>query len=218
MMMPSLLTQYQYRVQQKIDQLLQDHKTPETLLKAMRYSSLNGGKRIRAALIYATGKYCQADETLLDDAAMAIEVMHAFSLIHDDLPAMDNDALRRGKPTCHIAFNDATAILAGDALQTLSFEVLSRSDQHIDKRLKMIHCLAKASGSAGMAGGQWLDIDATDSTLTLDKLTHMHHLKTGKLISAAVTLGIIASDLKDENNNTGIAAICSRYWYWLPNL
>lgn len=192
--MPEFLHAYQRRIQQQLDHRLQNVEIPATLLKAMRYAALNGGKRIRAALVYAAGEYCHADLALLDDAAIALETMHAFSLIHDDLPAMDNDTLRRGKPTCHIAFDEATAILAGDALQTFAFETLSQPDGHTEKRLKMLRCLAQASGAAGMAGGQWLDIDATDKTLTLAQLQQMHQLKTGKLISAAIMLGVLAGE------------------------
>lgn len=188
----NFLKAYQQRIEQLLNKRLYSASIPGRLLEAMRYACLNGGKRIRAALVYATGDYCDANPILLDDAAVALETMHAFSLIHDDLPSMDNDDLRRNLPTCHIAFDEATAILAGDALQTYAFETLSKTDAYAKQRLQMVACLAKASGAAGMAGGQWLDIDATDKTLSLDALTHLHRLKTGHLISAAVELAMLA--------------------------
>ena len=134
---------------------------PQGLHAAMRHGVLNGGKRMRPLLTYATGNAFGADPASLDAAAVAVELVHCYSLVHDDLPAMDDDALRRGQPTVHVAFDEATAILAGDALQSLAFEVLARAPQEPDRRVAMLAELAQASGAAGMCGGQALDIDAT---------------------------------------------------------
>ncbi len=166
----------------------------EKLSQAMAYSILSGGKRIRALLIYATGQLLNIERAKLDPAAMAIECIHAFSLIHDDLPAMDNDALRRGQPTCHIAFDEATAILAGDALQTLAFEIISAPDNNLltaEQKLQMLQTLAHASGRHGMAGGQYLDI--SQQAYDIDTLQTLHRLKTGMLIEASVQLAYQAS-------------------------
>lgn len=167
----------------------------------MRYATLNGGKRLRAGLVYATGTALGATEAVLDVPACALELIHAYSLVHDDLPAMDDDDLRRGRPTVHKAFDDATAILAGDALQTLAFELLAR-DPSLDipapRRLAMLARLAAASGSIGMAGGQAIDLAAVGRSLTLDALQDMHTRKTGALIRAAVVLGALAADADSE--------------------
>lgn len=166
-------------------------KAPERLHQAMRYSVLSGGKRVRPLLTYATGEVLGMAAERLDAAAAAVETIHAYSLIHDDLPAMDNDDLRRGRPTCHKAFDVATAILAGDALQVLAFQILAedKSLQAIPAaRVEMIQRLAVASGSAGMAGGQAMDLDAIGRQLNLAELEFMHIHKTGALIRASVML------------------------------
>ena len=163
----------------------------ERLLAAMRYATLNGGKRIRACLIYAAGDFVGARDRLLDDAACAVEMIHSYSLIHDDLPCMDDDDLRRGKPTCHRAFDEATALLAGDALQGLAFEILADGDEPI--RLQMIRLLAVGIGAQGMAGGQAMDLGAVGRTLTAAELENMHRCKTAALIRASVMLGIHAA-------------------------
>ena len=158
----------------------------------MRYSVLDGGKRVRPLLVYAAGQALDAEPIALDAAACAVECIHAYSLVHDDLPAMDDDALRRGKPTCHKAFGEAAAILAGDALQTLAFYVLAHADMGTlgaARRLQMIELLAQASGSRGMVGGQALDLAALGSDLDIAQLEDMHIHKTGALIRAAVVLG-----------------------------
>ncbi|MCR6626811.1 MAG: polyprenyl synthetase family protein [Pseudoxanthomonas sp.] len=165
---------------------------PQRLHAAMRHAVLGGGKRMRALLVYASGTLLQADETALHAPAIAVELIHAYSLVHDDLPAMDDDDLRRGKPTVHIAFDEATAILAGDALQTLAFERLATADATATLRVDWLATLAQASGAAGMCGGQALDIDATGSQQSLDDLQRMHALKTGALIRAAVRMGALA--------------------------
>lgn len=181
--------------------LIQPTEQTNTVLDAMRYSTLNGGKRIRALLTYATAKAVGTPTEHADIPACAVEMIHAFSLIHDDLPAMDDDDLRRGQPTCHIAFDEATAILAGDALQTLAFEILSVSNTHLtpSQQIRMIQTLAKASGAQGMTWGQYLDIQQDNAIQTLEDLQTMHHLKTGRLIEASVALGYLqASDLSTE--------------------
>ena len=165
---------------------------PQRLHAAMRHAVLGGGKRMRALLVYASGTLLQADETTLHAPAIAVELIHAYSLVHDDLPAMDDDDLRRGKPTVHIAFDEATAILAGDALQTLAFERLATADATATLRVDWLATLAQASGAAGMCGGQALDVDATGSQQSLDDLQRMHALKTGALIRAAVRMGALA--------------------------
>lgn len=172
------------------------------LYQAIQYSVLNGGKRIRPLLVYATGEALGASLEHLDAAAGAIELIHTYSLIHDDLPAMDNDDLRRGKPTCHKAFNEAIAILAGDALQTFAFELLSDSKLNpLDPKtqIDMIRTLTEASGANGMVLGQALDLEAesASSDLNLEALSFIHHHKTGALIEAAIILGLLASGCKE---------------------
>ncbi|MGH8321641.1 MAG: polyprenyl synthetase family protein [Gammaproteobacteria bacterium] len=162
---------------------------PVSLYQAMRYSVLGGGKRIRALLCYATGEVLGIRPAELDDAACAVEFIHAFSLIHDDLPAMDDDALRRGRPSTHKAFDVATAILAGDALQTLAFEVLARTDSgNATNRIKMLAVLAAATGSKGMTGGQAIDLASEQKRLTAAELEDLDRLKTGRLICASVLM------------------------------
>ena len=162
----------------------------------MRYSVLSEGKRIRPVLVYASGQALGVDLSALDAPACAVEMIHAYSLIHDDLPAMDDDDLRRGRPTCHKAFDEATAILAGDALQALAFAVLAK-DKHLviddTQRIKMIDILALASGSEGMAGGQAIDLSSVGKALDLEQLQDMHSRKTGALIRASVELGALAA-------------------------
>ena len=167
---------------------------PQRLHAAMRHAVLNGGKRMRPLLVYATGTALGASEASLDAAAAAVELIHCYSLVHDDLPAMDDDALRRGQPTVHVAFDEATAILAGDALQTLAFEVLVNAPQDAAQRVAMLAELARASGVAGMCGGQALDIDATGAQINVRELERLHALKTGALLRCAVRLGALAAN------------------------
>jgi farnesyl diphosphate synthase len=171
--------------------LPQPRVAPVRLHDAMRYSTLNGGKRVRAMLVFAAGEVAGAAEERLKVAAAAVEMLHAYSLIHDDLPCMDDDVLRRGKPTCHIEFDEATALLAGDALQSLAFQLLAEYRLCDDpaRQLRMIDLFAHASGSRGMAGGQAIDLEAVGKALSLPELEHMHILKTGALIRASVLLG-----------------------------
>lgn len=162
------------------------------LVNAMHYGALLGGKRLRPFLVYATGEMLRADPASLDAPAAAVECIHAYSLIHDDLPAMDDDALRRGQPTCHIKYGEDTAILAGDALQTLAFSILTDAAMpgvSAEYRLRMISELANASGVAGMCGGQALDLAAEGKSVDLDQLEQIHRHKTGALIRSAVRLG-----------------------------
>jgi farnesyl diphosphate synthase len=171
---------------------------PARLHEAMRYSTLGGGKRMRPLLCHAAGEALGADPQALDAAACAVELIHTYSLVHDDLPCMDDDVLRRGRPTCHVEFDEATALLVGDALQTLAFQVIADSVMpSCQRRLSMIALLAQASGSRGMAGGQAIDLAAVGTTLTLEELEFMHIRKTGALIRAAVLLGAHCGDADD---------------------
>lgn len=173
-----------------------ERSEPGALHRAMRYATLAGGKRFRPMLVYATGKTLDMAAGQLDPIATAIELIHAYSLVHDDLPAMDDDDLRRGQPTCHRAFDEATAILAGDALQALAFEVLAGNLPAAGRSLAIIHEIANACGSAGMAGGQALDLDAVGRRLDRSGLESMHRLKTGALIRAAVTAPCLLAGLQ----------------------
>ncbi len=166
------------------------------LNEAMHYALVLGGKRVRPFLTTQVGLLCGAAPSALDKAAAAVECIHAYSLIHDDLPAMDDDELRRGHATCHIAFDEATAILAGDSLQTLAFELLSQADTNLQpqRQLKMIQVLANASGDLGMCGGQALDLAATGKQLNEAELAQVHQYKTGALIRAAVVLGVLSGN------------------------
>ncbi len=172
----------------------------ERLLDAMAYSLLSGGKRVRPILVYASAQAVKGDmsATLLDHCACALECIHAYSLIHDDLPAMDDDDLRRGEPTCHIAFDEATAILAGDALQCLAFEILSTSNGASPVVVSLIRELSRASGATGMVVGQMVDLRAVETVPSIEQLEAMHNRKTGALIEAAVTMGAIAGGCRDE--------------------
>jgi farnesyl diphosphate synthase len=171
-------------------------QSPADLHSAMRYAVLGGGKRLRPLLVYAAAHALGADDEPLDAAACAVELIHAYSLVHDDLPAMDDDALRRGRPTCHIVFGEAMAILAGDALQALAFEILADDATHqLDTAnvMAMLRVLSRACGAEGMAGGQALDLAAVGRKLTLAELEHMHACKTGALIRASVQLGALVA-------------------------
>lgn len=167
----------------------------------MRHAVLDGGKRMRPLLVYATGTAFGADETSLDEPAAAVELIHAYSLVHDDLPAMDDDALRRGKPTVHVAFDEGTAILAGDALQSLAFELLAGAKSPAGIRVAMLRELAIAAGVRGMCGGQALDLAATGNGADVDvqSLQRLHALKTGALLRASVRLGAIAAHVDPDN-------------------
>ena len=185
----------QQRVDVQLETLLPNDDGPASqLFAALRYSVFNGGKRIRPVLAYAAAHALGGINRDTDRVAAAVELVHAYSLIHDDLPAMDDDDLRRGKPTCHIEFDEATAILAGDALQTLAFEQLTAlQDTSPETTLHIIASLAKAAGAQGMVAGQAIDIAAVNGTLTLDELEHMHRQKTGAMIVASITMGALST-------------------------
>lgn len=191
--------QYLGSCQERIDGYLNQHLTTDQprldrLFLAIRYSVTNGGKRIRPMLAYASCEALQGDIAQADPVAAAVEMIHAYSLIHDDLPAMDNDDLRRGQPTCHRAFDEATAILAGDALHAMAFDWLAAAEQFDPAiRLHMVQLLAAAAGPAGMVGGQAIDLGAVGQRLDIETLENMHRQKTGALIRAAVQLGALAS-------------------------
>ncbi len=187
------------RVEGVLDRLLPPaDMSPVRLHEAMRYATLGGGKRVRAALVYAAGHACSGSrrdnvEQALDLAAASVELVHAYSLVHDDLPCMDDDSLRRGKPTLHVKYDEATALLAGDALQPLAFDWLSRMPVDPGQVVESTRLLARAAGSLGMAGGQAIDLASVGKTLTREELQRMHTLKTGALLSASVALGGIAA-------------------------
>ena len=189
------LNHSQTRVHQYLNTAISQRRASGPLSQAMAYSAVRGGKRVRAALVYAAARACGVDHAALDPLAAAVEAMHAYSLIHDDLPAMDDDALRRGQPSCHIAFDEATAILAGDALQALAFEFLASAhgpQLNAAQCLAMVACLAQASGARGMVAGQMLDMAATHDAVSLAQLERLHSLKTGALIVASVELGALS--------------------------
>lgn len=201
-----MIASYREKCQQLISPLLESllqakQSNNQRLYHAMHYSVMNGGKRVRPLLTLAS---CEAVGGHIQQAispACAVELIHAYSLVHDDLPAMDDDSLRRGKPTTHIAFDEATAILAGDALQTLAFELLSSPEltqQPPEAKLRMLQLLAQASGAAGMVGGQAFDLQATGRAVTLEQLENIHRQKTGALINASVQIGALASGVATE--------------------
>ena len=191
-----VMQDYRSRVDSHLDQILSSTSSIATELhQAMHYSTFNGGKRVRPILVYLTGQALGSPLQYLDSAACAVELIHCYSLVHDDMPSMDDDDLRRGKPTCHKQFSEATALLTGDALQTLAFEILAQDSALAASQIvAMIKMLSQASGIAGMAGGQAIDLSATGSqSLSLDDLKLMHEHKTGALIRASVLLGALSS-------------------------
>ncbi|MFA0811717.1 polyprenyl synthetase family protein [Microbulbifer epialgicus] len=184
-------TRVETRIQETLEQPVPN---AEKLFEAMRYAALGPGKRLRPALVYACAKAFHGgdfDPAKCDVTAAALECIHAYSLVHDDLPAMDDDDLRRGRPTCHIAFDEATAILAGDALQTQAFELLLADNTEPALKLQLLQELTAASGSRGMVAGQAIDLDSVNKTLTLEQLEPMHRLKTGALICASARMGAL---------------------------
>jgi len=202
------IAHYTARVADKLDAVLPPtSQSPKRLHDAMRYAVFNGGKRVRPLLVYATGECLGLPEQLLDAPAAAIELIHAFSLVHDDLPAMDDDDLRRGKPTLHRQFDEATAILAADALQPLAFSVLANiRDTTPAARLKLVKLVADACGSVGMTGGQSMDLAAEGRTLTAAEIEHMYSLKTGALINASVVAAAFLSEHLTEDQASAIDA------------
>jgi farnesyl diphosphate synthase len=203
-------TYYQQRINEFLAEKLASLTITDTkLLEAMRYGLLIGGKRMRPYLAYITGEVTGADLNDIDAVAGALECIHAYSLLHDDLPAMDDDDLRRGKPTCHKAFDEATAILAGDALQTLAFDILSH---HVfsekvtnNKHMKLIQQLVSASGYQGMCGGQALDLSATDKEISITELEVLHSLKTGALLKASVLMSAGCSEQVTEDHKKALS-------------
>jgi farnesyl diphosphate synthase len=196
----NLINVCQTRTENLFTRYLKELETPAPKLQeAMAYAVMNGGKRIRPLLVYATGMALGAEMEHLDSAASAVELMHSYSLIHDDLPSMDNADTRRGKPSCHKVYGEALAILAGDALQTLAFQIIiAQSDQiSTSQRLALLEILSNASGIMGMAGGQALDISADDNTI--EKVLTLYRLKTGALLSASVKLGMVSANLADKS-------------------
>ena len=190
---------HQKRFEEVLRKLLPSPDTlPQRLHQAMRYSVLDGGKRVRPLLAFAAGELAGADVERVNYAAAAVEMIHAYSLVHDDMPCMDDDVLRRGKPTCHVQYDEATALLVGDALQSLAFQMLSERPLSDDpaRQLQMVKLLATASGSRGMAGGQAIDLDSVGKQLSLPELEQMHIHKTGALIRAAILLGAYCGTLE----------------------
>lgn len=209
-----VIDQLQKRSNEQLVRCLVQAKAPEKLSEAMRYSVVNGGKRIRPILAYLTAEALGADLSLADEPATALELIHAYSLVHDDLPAMDDDDFRRGKPSCHKQYDEATAILAGDALQTLAFQVIADADKLSPTiKIALISDLAKAVGVDGMVSGQALDLSHENSEVDLKELKHMHDLKTGALITTSVRFGGLVAEadkttlalITDFGNALGLA-------------
>ncbi|HOY70546.1 MAG TPA: polyprenyl synthetase family protein [Methylotenera sp.] len=193
---------HQIRIEKTLDHTLPAADlAPQQLHSAMRYSALGGGKRVRALLCYAAADLCNTELAVADAAASAVELIHAYSLVHDDMPCMDDDDLRRGKPSCHKQYDDATALLVGDALQSLAFECLAHPNlcKNASLQLQMLAILAQASGSLGMAGGQAIDLASVGKPLNQTELEAMHCLKTGALIQAAVLLGAVSGSVTQIN-------------------
>ena len=201
------------QIQQRIDKYLIDKLdsltiNDEKLHSAMRYGLLIGGKRMRPYLAYITGEALDAEQSDIDGVAAALECIHAYSLLHDDLPAMDDDDLRRGQPTCHKAFDEATAILAGDSLQTLAFDIIANHQFSADiatKRIELLRHLVNASGYQGMCGGQALDLAATGKMITLEDLEILHSLKTGALLEASVMMAAVCSKIATDKDKKQLA-------------
>ena len=188
------------RIDAALDHALGAHLGDSKLLEAARYSVLRGGKRLRPALVYAAAEAVGASQDEADAAAISVELLHAYSLIHDDLPAMDDDALRRGQPTTHIAFDEATAILAGDALQALAFSILGQDDSRTNAvRVKQLRLLGDAVGFQGMALGQAIDLESEGKAVSLDALKAMHAKKTGALITASLLMGAACGEASDSD-------------------
>ena len=200
------LEEYRQRANSRLELVLsRDCQMPPRLLEAMRYSVLGGGKRVRPLLAYASGELFGIPSDKIDAIAASVELVHAYSLIHDDLPAMDDDDLRRGRPTTHRAFDEATAILAGDALQAMAFETLCRDSllaEAPQQQIRVIQWLAEAIGATGMVGGQALDLDAQGNTVDEFRLEEIHRRKTGQLIRAAIMMPCELVDLRDERRAT----------------
>lgn len=208
------LDDWRQRIERKLDQVLPPaRENPARLHAALRYSVLNGGKRLRPLLVYATGEMLGVPAIQLDAPAAAVELIHCYSLVHDDLPAMDDDDLRRGRPTTHRQFDEATAVLVGDALQMLAFEILATDrDLPFDatRRLKLVTLLAQAGGSRGMTGGQAMDLAAEKRRIDLAELETIHRLKTGRLLQASVLMGAALSPRLDAAIGSSLATFGDR--------
>ncbi len=207
----SSLGQWMRELQERFDsqaasQLPAATREPQRLHRAMRYAVLGGGKRIRPLLVYAAGDLAQAEIAALDRVALAVEYVHVYSLVHDDLPCMDNDVLRRGKPTVHIAFDEATAMLAGDALQAEAFRMLTEAPLGAATRLELVQELARAVGTDGMCGGQAIDLESAGRLLEPTQLEQMHRMKTGALLRASILMGARAGRLE-----SAVLAALDRY-------
>lgn len=196
----TFMDRYRQRLSAAVERLLPgEGEAASRLARAMRYAVLGGGKHLRPALTYAACEWAGSTMARADAPAVAVELIHAYSLVHDDLPAMDDDDLRRGEPTCHRAFDEATAVLAGDSLQTLAFQVLAQEGElRAEQRMAMVHSLSAATGIHGMAAGQSQDMLAEGQLLTVEALEQMHYLKTGRLIAAALDMGAVAADADTE--------------------
>jgi len=196
MLFAEWMREVQAQVESALSRLLPSSEAiPSRLHQAMRYASLNGGKRVRPLLVFAAGELTHAAPERLEGVASALELIHVYSLVHDDLPCMDNDVLRRGRPTCHIEYDEPTALLVGDSLQSLAFELLAQAPLgDAARQLEMVRLLAHAVGSCGMAGGQAIDLESIGKSLNQPELELMHALKTGALIRAAVLLGALCGD------------------------
>ncbi len=198
------------QVQSDMEQVLSKHlppasESPSKLHEAMRYAVLDGGKRVRPLLVFAAGELFDAPRDAMERAAAAVEMIHAYSLVHDDMPCMDDDDLRRGKPTVHRQYDEATALLVGDALQAQAFDVLAGGTLDASRRVEMLAQLAQASGSLGMCGGQAIDLDSVGIALSLPELEQMHRLKTGALLRASVMLGAIAGKTLQQAESAALA-------------
>lgn len=202
----ALLQQYQQRVEALLETEINTASHAEKVRAAMQYSLLNGGKRVRPVLVYMANQLLQGDLSNADAAASAIECIHSYSLVHDDLPAMDDDDLRRGKPTCHIQFDEATAILAGDGLQALAFDLLSRPATIAPAiQLQMIQSLARNSSHQGMVGGQSIDLSNEGKRIPVETLELMHRHKTGALINCSIEMGALSSEQASTKDLTRLA-------------
>jgi len=206
---------YQQRINSFLTHFLQTNYSQATkLVEVLSYSLLSGGKRIRPLLSYATAEALGIDIKLADYIAASVEMIHAYSLIHDDLPAMDDDDIRRGKPTCHLKFDEASAILAGDALQAMAFEVLSQIETDPAIIVKLIQKLSTSCGVLGMAGGQYLDLESENMSLNKQAMEKIHQLKTGALISAVLEMtGLLFGDHSNENSVNAIHLALKKYAY-----
>lgn len=207
----SRISDYRERIEHLLDSQLPSGDTePRSLHAAMRYATLGGGKRLRPLLCYASAEVLALEPSAVDAAACAVELIHAFSLIHDDLPAMDDDAVRRGRATVHKAFGEATAILAGDALQTLAFQVLARANRPDAERVTMLRILTEATGSLGMTGGQAMDLAAEGKRLDTHQLEELHRRKTGCLFGASVLMAWAASPRANDDEHTALDTFATR--------